>query len=129
QEPGVAALSSALGVERRPIEERLTLLPRPQLLHEGVAADNRQHARLLDRRPRIADELDRPYRQARGDRRRGGDRLLHAPARAFALLRHRPLEAGLIDAEAPAVRDVPDQVERDAEGVVQAERLGTGSEA
>ena len=114
QRAAVADLSAALRVERRSIEDG-----RPAAVVERLEADE---AKVVRRRHvGIADEFARQPGQVVADR----ERATPLAPRAFALLGHGGVEARTIDGHAALRGHLDRQVDREAERVVQPERIGS----
>ena len=113
----VADLAAALRVERAAVQHDLGRLR---------LAGNAEHGQPIGPRlVRIPDELARQ----RGERRIGGEACALAAARPLALLGHGPVEPLAVDRHVALRRDLDGEVDREAEGVVQAKRLIARDEA
>ena len=125
----VGQLAAAFGVERRPVEHdrhRLALRGRGDREVVDEQADDRRLAREVV----VPGELDRPGALAQvrehGDVGVAGLLLRGVGLGALALGRHQPPEALLVDREALLPGHLEGQLDREAVGVVQLERLLTG---
>ena len=127
----VGELTAALGVERRAVEHELDLVALGEPTgRDAVAADDAANRRLADDLV-VAGELHR-----RADRVR--DLAVGAASACLALLRprvglgpvallaHQPAEAVLVDRQPLLGGHLQGQVDREAVGVVQRERLVAG---
>ena len=112
----VADLATALGVERSAVEHH----------RRRLAGHDREHAEVVGARlVRVADELAAQRRDLRAEVRTAPT----PAARTLALLLHGGVEAGAVDRHAPLGGHLDGQVDREAEGVVQAEGIGAGDDA
>ena len=139
----IADLAPALGVERRSVEDDLGLrrgvadaggvADRRQLVVFDAVAHDRHDLGVVDPRRLVADEravaatrLDRLVQR----RRLGvpGELGLLARARSLALLAEGHVEARPVDPDAVLGRELDRQVDREAVGVVEAERDVAGED-
>ena len=124
---GIADLAARLAVERRAVEDDDGVLPgfdrfdRPALVQQG------QHHHALGLERVVAEETGRLQARDQVGRQLHAAAELAGRARGLALLLHRRLEAGDVHAQAALARDVLGEVEREAVGVVEAERIGAGN--
>jgi hypothetical protein len=116
EHPAVTDLPATLGVERGAVEHDAGRLAghhghHPQLVGTGDV--------------RVADEFGAHRRHLRVE----AERPALLAARPLALLGHRLVEAGAVDAHATLRRHLDRQVDREAERVVEAERIGPTDDA
>src|SRR5207253_132488 len=121
--PGIADLAARLAVERGLVDDDADLVAGRGFRTPFLAAQNSQdHA--FRGRGLVTEELAGPDLLAQGEPIRVGRRLARtdpAAARLLALARHRRIEALNRDLTAAAAQHILGQVERKAEGVIEAE--------
>ncbi len=124
----VGELAAALGVERRAVEHQLDLVALARGLDRGAVADDAAHGALADHLG-VAGEVDRAdrwCRRCRGRRRRAPCWPFLALASARARSRCSPIsrrKPSSSTREPLLGRHLQGQVDREAVGVVQRERL------
>ena len=124
---GVADLAARLRVERRAIERDLDRRTFDGLVYRPAADDERDDLRLADRLaspgelrgPELVEHLA-PDCAVAGR----GTGFVGCRARPLALLRHAPVEIVEIDTPIARARDLAREIDREAERVVQEERVG-----
>ena len=131
--PVVGKLPAGLGVERGAVEDQLDLVAGARGLDELTVVDEPPDAGLGDHLV-VAGELDLStelVRQLAVDGHVAVRHLLRLGVGlgAVALLGHEPPEPGLVDVEALLGRHLEGEVDREAVGVVQLERLGAAERA
>ena len=114
---GVADLAAALRIERRSIQDDLSLLPGPQGVDQGSVENQRRD--LADPRKMIVSREQRFPRQLHRVTQIGAE--FARGARASALSLHRRIEPRLVDREPALARHIGRQIERKAVGVVEPE--------
>ena len=126
--PPVGELAAALGVERGRVENDLDLVTLVRRGQQPVAADQRGDRRLAGDLG-VAGELSTARSPAPAVQRQvqvAGLLLLRVGLRPGALLGHQPAEPRLVDLDALLGRHLEGEVDREAVGVVQLERLVAG---
>ncbi len=122
---GVARLSAAFRIERGAAEHHRDFVPGFRLLHTLAVTEQREHPGIGFELP-VAEEfrLRDPFHQ--GGVPRPGIRVRPFPrgAGAFLLLEHQAPEFLFIHRQAVLGCDLLGQVDREAIGVAQAERVG-----
>ena len=129
QVAGVADLAAAFGVERGAVEDHHGLVAGLDQLHRTAVLEQGQYFEAVGRKLVVAQELGRCELRGHLGRHRGGVAELAGGTRGFALLFHRCVETVHVHRQAALARDVGGQVDREAIGVVQTERVGTGNDA
>ena len=125
----VGQLAATLGVERGAVQDQVDLGARARRGHRHAVDQQAEDGRLAGDLV-ITGEGDRAgpleHLRERGDVGVAGLLLRRVPLGAFPLLGHEPAETVLVDVQALLGRHLQGQVDREAVGVVQLERLGAG---